>query len=93
MIGSVFRTIENRVPLAHSANCGATGVINQYGRITSMLPLFKQGYLVDKIYIDKGRKSTIYLKYGDYFPIFLLIFNFLLLFYGLYKSFLGRKLI
>ena len=51
-----------------------------------MLPLFKQGYLVNKIYIDKKKKFTIYTKYGDYFPKFLLIFHLLLLLYGLYKS-------
>ena len=92
LIMSVFRTIENRVPLVHSANSGVTGVINQYGRVNSMLPLFKEGYLVDKIYIDKARKPTVYLKYGDYFPKFLLIFNFLLLLYGLYRSFIREKI-
>ncbi len=91
MIASIFRTIENRVPLASSANSGATVVINQYGRVTSLFPLFKDGYLVDKIYIDKKKKMTLYSKLGDYFPKFLLIFNFLLLVYGLYKN--GRVLI
>ncbi len=86
MIIAVFRAIENRLPYVRSANSGATAVINQYGKVISLLPLFKQGYLVNKIYIDKKKKFTIYTKYGDYFPKFLLIFHLLLLLYGLYKS-------
>lgn len=86
MTVDIFRAVENRVPYIRSANSGATAVINQYGKVVSLLPLFKQGYLVDKIYIDRKRRSTIYANYGDYFPKFLLIFHLLLLLYGLYKS-------
>lgn len=86
MIADVYRSIENRVPYVRCANSGVTCVINQYGKVTSILPLFKEGYLIGRIHIDKNRLVTFYTLYGDYFPKFLLIFNLVLLLYSLYLN-------
>ena len=43
---SVFRAVENRVPLARCANTGRTLVSDAYGRVTATLPVFRAGVLV-----------------------------------------------
>lgn len=92
MIADTFRSIENRVPYVRSANSGVTCVINQYGKVESQLPLFKQGFLLGEIYIDKKRKTTLYNMYGDFLPKFLLIFNLGLLVYAVYSRFVLKRI-
>jgi len=81
---SVFRTVENRVPLVRVANGGVTAYIDPYGRIKRKLQLFKSEYLVCDVRfrsrIGNSKALTFYTKYGDVLPIFLFIMvNFILL--------------
>ncbi|MDD5065718.1 MAG: apolipoprotein N-acyltransferase [bacterium] len=91
VIADVFRTVETRVAYVRCGNSGVTCFINQYGRITSRLPLFQQGYLVDTIQAGPKRHFTFYTRHGDYLPRILLIFNFLLILYPLAVRYLFNK--
>lgn len=49
---SVFRTVENRVPLARSVNTGISAVIDGNGRVLSTLPRLTEGVLQAVIPLD-----------------------------------------
>ena len=77
---SVFRSVENRVYLARSANTGISGFIDPAGRILGVVQnnqgkeIFVQGYNSQSIYLSAG-KRTIYNRYGDFFIVFCLLFE------------------
>lgn len=62
---SVFRAIENRVPIVRAANTGVSGFIDSYGRIRKDLDIFLEGTLVDKINLKS--QKTFYTKFGNLF--------------------------
>ncbi|TAN58993.1 apolipoprotein N-acyltransferase [bacterium] len=69
---SVFRAIENRVPLARSANTGVSCIIDTRGRITDTLyennkDIFISGIKTGTIILDKGR--SLYSAVGDIFAL------------------------
>lgn len=78
---SVFRAIENRLPLARSANTGVSGFIAPTGEIISLIQdktgnnIFVSGYLTKDINTNKAA-LTFYAKYGDILIIACLIFIF-----------------
>ena len=79
---SVFRAVENRVPVVRAANTGVSCFINQYGKIFSVLrkdgtEIFVEG--VDNARIFPSKKSTIYTKYGDLFCYISIFLFFILL--------------
>ncbi len=74
MIADVFRAVENRVPYIRSANSGVTGWINQYGKVVKRLPLFKKGFLIIDVPVEKKNGFTFYTRFGDFFPIILMLF-------------------
>jgi apolipoprotein N-acyltransferase len=64
---SVFRAVENRVPLARCANTGLTLVADASGRVVSTLPVFEPGLLVTEL----PRPAAIgfptpYTRFGDW---------------------------
>ncbi|WP_185861279.1 apolipoprotein N-acyltransferase [Blattabacterium cuenoti] len=59
-----IRAIENRKYIARSANTGISCFINEKGEIVTSLPYDKEGFLYQKIYLNK--KETFYIKYGDW---------------------------
>ncbi|MFH1593176.1 MAG: apolipoprotein N-acyltransferase [Candidatus Omnitrophota bacterium] len=70
MQGSVFRAIENRVPVIRSANTGFSCVINHNGEVITYVmadndSIFVDGYLVDLI--TPVSVKTFYTKFGDLF--------------------------
>jgi len=68
---SVFRAIENRVPLVRVANGGVTVYLDPYGRIVERLPLFKSDYLVCNVKYKPTvsmKSLTFYTKHGDFLP-------------------------
>ncbi|MFH1798926.1 MAG: apolipoprotein N-acyltransferase [Candidatus Omnitrophota bacterium] len=77
---SVFRAVENRLPVIRSANTGISCFIDSSGRITSKVEtdgseIFVAGYKTDFIHIYPGGK-TYYTLYGDifvYFCIFMIL--------------------
>jgi len=73
---SVFRAVENGVPLVRATNTGLTCFITSKGRIIETVKnaggreLFIKGRAVRKVYARlkwAGRSSTFYTRYGDVF--------------------------
>jgi apolipoprotein N-acyltransferase len=62
---TVFRAVENRVPLARAANTGVTAVIDSKGHIRGMTRLFEEATLNGQI--RRGVGGTFYSRYGDVF--------------------------
>lgn len=66
-LASVFRAVENRVPVVVASNTGPSIIIDAYGRIVANLPdLFQQGAMVGEIKLSS--QKTIYNRFGDWFP-------------------------
>jgi len=62
---TVFRAVENRVPLIRAANTGITAIIDSRGHIRGMTQLFKEAYLTGEVRLGEG--ETVYTRYGDLF--------------------------
>ncbi len=89
-VAAKFRAIENRRYLVRSTTSGVTGVVAPGGRIVKTLPLFKAGYMNIKLKIPAKQPITIYTRFGDYFPIILIIFYLLFLIQNTYKTYYLR---
>jgi apolipoprotein N-acyltransferase len=64
---SVFRAVENRVPLARCANTGLTLVADATGRVVATLPVFKAGVLVTELPRPAAVGfPTPYSRFGDW---------------------------
>lgn len=61
---SVFRCIENRVPLARAVNTGISAVIDGDGRILEVLPRLTEGVLQATIPLDP--RTAPYTSWGDW---------------------------
>jgi apolipoprotein N-acyltransferase len=64
---ALFRAVENRRTLVRATNGGITCVIDPNGRITALLPPFREGVLVAEAPVYDG-PSTLYNRLGDWFP-------------------------
>jgi len=70
---SVFRAIENRVPVVRAANTGISCFIDSVGRISSTVEsegktTFVEGFSTKEIYVYPGK--SYYTVYGDFFIYF-----------------------
>jgi apolipoprotein N-acyltransferase len=64
---SVFRAVENRVPLARCANTGLTLVSDANGRVVSTLPVFEPGVLMTELPRPAAVGfPTPYTRFGDW---------------------------
>jgi len=89
---SVFRAVENRLPLARCANTGVSCFISADGRIIAVVrnslgeDIFIRGFLTQDI---TGVKidPTFYTRFGDLFPGICL----LLTVYGIIRKFLKKR--
>ncbi|MBD3380538.1 MAG: apolipoprotein N-acyltransferase [Candidatus Omnitrophica bacterium] len=73
LISSVFRAVENRVPVVRAANTGISGFIDPIGEVYSRVyregkDIFVEGYDTENIYIYPG--GSLYTLYGDIFVYF-----------------------
>ncbi|MBW2021262.1 MAG: apolipoprotein N-acyltransferase [Deltaproteobacteria bacterium] len=73
---TVFRAVENRVPLVRAANTGFSAIIDPYGRIKAKSRLFTKEVLVGKITVSSTHASTFYERYGDLFAKAALLISF-----------------
>ncbi len=64
---TVFRAVENRVPLVRAANTGITSIIDSRGHIRSMTQIFKEAYLAGEVRL--GERRTVYTRVGDLFAL------------------------
>ncbi|HZV81002.1 MAG TPA: apolipoprotein N-acyltransferase, partial [Geobacteraceae bacterium] len=62
---TVFRAVENRVPLVRAANTGITAIIDSRGHIVRMTGLFHEALLTGEV--RTGSRLTFYTRYGDLF--------------------------
>ncbi len=64
---ALFRAVENRRTLVRATNGGITCIIDPNGRITAMLPPFREDFLVAGAPVYDGQ-TTPYSRLGDWFP-------------------------
>lgn len=73
---SVFRAVENRLPVIRSANTGLSCFITSEGKITNSVSddgheIFVTGHKGEDVYLRKGR--SLYTHFGDVFMVFVVI--------------------
>ncbi|RMG72320.1 MAG: apolipoprotein N-acyltransferase, partial [Nitrospirae bacterium] len=68
---ALVRAVEERKPLIRVANTGISAIVDQTGRVTKRLGLFKRAALSDNIEIK--RIVSFYTKHGDIFSYICLI--------------------
>ena len=68
---TVFRAVENRVPLVRATNTGISSIIDSKGHIRGMTPLFQEAVLPGEVRLGSG--NTLYTRYGDVFAIACLV--------------------
>jgi apolipoprotein N-acyltransferase len=61
---SVFRAVENRVPLARAVNTGISAFIDGNGRVLKTLPKLSEGVLSDVVRLDD--RVSCYSSWGDW---------------------------
>jgi len=62
---TVFRAVENRVPLVRAANTGITAIIDSRGHISGTTRLFREETLIGEVRLGEG--NTFYDRFGDIF--------------------------
>jgi apolipoprotein N-acyltransferase len=62
---TVFRAVENRVPLVRATNTGISAIIDSKGHFRGMTHLFREATLTGEV--TPGAGGTIYSRYGDVF--------------------------
>lgn len=62
---AVFRSVENRIYFARSANTGVSGFISPKGEIQQASPIFEESLLIRNIFPSDTK--TFYTKHGDMF--------------------------
>lgn len=84
---SVFRAVENRVPLVRSTASGQTCIVDPNGRILQMAEPSKPGFLVGDIPLIESYSRTGYGIWGDFFGIVFAIGAVILLAAGMLRRF------
>jgi apolipoprotein N-acyltransferase len=67
---SVFRCIENRVPLVRAVNTGISAVVDGNGRIVKSMGKLQRGILIEVVPLDP--RASLYSGWGDWLGIFCL---------------------
>ena len=66
---SIFRAIENRVPLARAANTGISAIVDGNGRVVDFLPTTKDGEYVEGVLagvVPLDDRAAAYSRWGDW---------------------------
>ncbi len=74
---AVFRAVENGRPIARAAASGLTCMVDPHGRITARSPFYTESFLIVDVPLSSSRQ-TLYTRWGDWFPLALAGFLFLL---------------
>ncbi|WP_276324833.1 nitrilase-related carbon-nitrogen hydrolase [Treponema putidum] len=64
---SVFRAVENRLPVLRATSSGQTAFIDQNGNIKKMLPPFAKDILIADVTVLTEGHKTVYSYLGDFF--------------------------
>ena len=69
-VHAIFRSVENRRPMVRATCSGYTIAVDEEGRIQEgALPFYEEGWLRAKIHIPQHQETTLYGRWGDWFPI------------------------
>jgi len=82
---SIFRAVENKVPLIRCANTGVSAIISPSGDVLQIVSEGRRiddiaGILSEEISINLDQKNTFYTKNGDVFIIFAALYILIYLF-------------
>jgi len=80
----VFRSVENHLAFARSANTGVSGFIDPFGRIVQATPIFIEQALQNRVQTWAPR--TFYSRYGDVFAYGCVILCALVWLYGIFRT-------
>jgi apolipoprotein N-acyltransferase len=80
----VFRSVENHLAFARSANTGISGFIDPFGRILETTPIFTEQ--AAKATMQVWRPYTFYSRYGDVFAYGCVIICALLFLFGIFRT-------
>jgi apolipoprotein N-acyltransferase len=86
---SVFRAIENRVPMARAVNMGITAFIDGNGRVVASLAKKTEGVLSGTVPLDD--RVSHYSEWGDWLGAICLTFTVALIPVWVLQSFLSRR--
>jgi Apolipoprotein N-acyltransferase len=75
-----LRAVENRVPIARSANTGISGLILPTGKVNNKIPFNEQKVTLSSIPIKNVQ--SFYIKYGDWFAVICTLISPITLFFG-----------
>jgi apolipoprotein N-acyltransferase len=87
---AVFRAVENRRSVVRSTNAGITCIIDPNGRILSSLRPFTEGTLIGAVPVYT-RDTTLYLRWGDWFPWVLLAASALFFAFGIARRYQAAR--
>jgi len=79
-----IRAVENRIPIARSANTGISGLILPTGKVNKKMHFNKQGILLANIPIKNI--SSFYTKYGDWFALICALISVITLCFGWFQK-------
>lgn len=65
---SVFRAVENRVPVVRAANGGVTCFVSSTGHLYASIPPLAPGVLASTVRLHDEPVGTIYTRWGDWLP-------------------------
>jgi apolipoprotein N-acyltransferase len=80
----VFRSVENHLAFARSANTGISGFIDPFGRIVEATPIFTEQAV--KATMQIWRPYTFYSRHGDVFAYGCAIICALLFLFGIFRT-------
>jgi apolipoprotein N-acyltransferase len=80
----VFRSVENHLAFARSANTGISGFIDPFGHIVETTPTFTEQTL--QSHIQTWAPRTFYSRYGDVFAYGCVILCALVWLYGIFRT-------
>ena len=83
---TVFRAVENRVPLIRATNTGITAIIDSKGHFNGMTQIFREAALTGEI--RPGVGGTLYDRVGDLFAVVCLVLTLLI---GAITAFQNKK--
>jgi apolipoprotein N-acyltransferase len=82
---SVFRAVENGRPIARAAASGLTCLVDTRGRIVARSPLYEESVLIVDVPLPSNG-TTLYFAWGDWFPVALAAFLFIVLGWSLVRA-------
>ena len=80
----VFRSVENHLAFARSANTGISGFIDPFGRIVEATPIFTEQAVKATMHV--WRPYTFYSRHGDVFAYGCAIICALLFLFGIFRT-------